>query len=77
MAPTPADDALTRCAAVFLPGRLPREGRVAFWHPDGTGPPGADAELTVARRHGNGARSRTVPAVILPVAAALPPLTRA
>ncbi|MER7023105.1 MULTISPECIES: DEAD/DEAH box helicase [Streptomyces] len=33
---------------------------------DGTG------ELTVARRHGNGARSRTVPAVLLPIADALP-----
>ncbi|MFJ4919151.1 DEAD/DEAH box helicase [Streptomyces sp. NPDC088725] len=26
---------LTRCAAVFLPAGLPREGRVAFWAPDG------------------------------------------
>ncbi|MBT2444909.1 hypothetical protein J7E93_33400, partial [Streptomyces sp. ISL-36] len=40
------------CAAVFLPAALPREGRVAFWAPDGgelpTGatdlPPGEEAE---------------------------------
>ncbi|MFF3752206.1 SNF2-related protein [Streptomyces sp. NPDC002018] len=26
---------LTRCAAVFLPAGLPREGRIAFWAPEG------------------------------------------
>ncbi|MEV5594329.1 DEAD/DEAH box helicase [Streptomyces sp. NPDC052496] len=35
------------------------------------------AELTVARRHGNGARRRTVPAVLLPLAEAVPLLARA
>ncbi|MGW1838022.1 DEAD/DEAH box helicase [Streptomyces sp. NPDC002067] len=35
-------------------------------------PPARAAQLTVARRHGNGARSRTVPAVLLPIADALP-----
>ncbi|MFJ5878861.1 DEAD/DEAH box helicase [Streptomyces sp. NPDC093088] len=71
-------------AAVFLPAALPREGRVAFWAPDGgTLPdPGTAAgaervELTVARRHGTGARSRLVPAVTLPVEAALPHLVAA
>ncbi|MYS06880.1 ATP-dependent helicase, partial [Streptomyces sp. SID6041] len=33
--------------------------------------------LTVARRHGGGARSRTVPALVLPVDAALPLLVAA
>ncbi|MEV7672301.1 DEAD/DEAH box helicase [Streptomyces sp. NPDC088752] len=71
-------------AAVFLPTALPREGRIAFWAPDGGALPDpgtvAGAErvaLTVARRHGNGARSREVPAVTLPVEAALPHLVAA
>ncbi|WP_329178117.1 DEAD/DEAH box helicase [Streptomyces decoyicus] len=34
-------------------------------------------QLTVARRHGNGARSRTVPALLLPLAEAVPLLVRA
>ncbi|MGY5126329.1 DEAD/DEAH box helicase [Streptomyces nigrescens] len=41
---------------------------------DGAAEPG---QLTVARRHGNGARSRTVPAVLLPPAMAVPLLLRA
>ncbi|QES45833.1 ATP-dependent helicase [Streptomyces venezuelae] len=72
------------CAAVFLPAEVPREGRVAFWNPG----PDAEAELddtdigvrgdlVVARKHGNGARSRTVPALFLPVAEAVPLLLRA
>ncbi|WNF26455.1 SNF2-related protein [Streptomyces sp. C11-1] len=35
---------LLRCAAVFLPGTVPREGRIAFWDPradGGDGSPGA------------------------------------
>ncbi|MFE0698630.1 SNF2-related protein [Streptomyces sp. NPDC058872] len=70
-------------AAVFLPAALPRDGRVAFWAPDGRALPepvgsGAErSELTVVRRHGNGARSRSVPALILPVEAALPHLVAA
>ncbi|MER6308995.1 DEAD/DEAH box helicase [Streptomyces sp. NPDC001657] len=80
------------CAAVFLPAQPPRAGRIALWRPDG-GPlpePGTDAhddgaqqtaaeatQLTVARRHGSGARARTVPAVLLPVAEAVPMLIRA
>ncbi|MFE4614658.1 SNF2-related protein [Streptomyces sp. NPDC056747] len=88
----------TTGAAVFLPAALPREGRVAFWAPDGGalpefavpvgGPESTDAgpaapdgpervELTVVRRHGSGARTRVVPAVTLPVAAALPHLVAA
>ncbi|WP_149179601.1 DEAD/DEAH box helicase [Streptomyces sp. TRM49041] len=72
------------CAAVFLPAALPREGRVAFWSPDGhplpAGPPGTAAgtgTLTVVRRHGDGVRSRGVPALLLSVAEALPLLAAA
>ncbi|MGP9021435.1 SNF2-related protein [Streptomyces sp. BR1] len=73
-------------AAVFLPAGLPREGKVAFWDPAGGAPPGAEphlgegaevAELTVVRRHGGGARSRTVAARLLRVVEALPLLVRA
>ncbi|MFD5874425.1 DEAD/DEAH box helicase [Streptomyces sp. NPDC060322] len=86
-------DRLLRCAAVFLPGALPRDGRIAFWDPEGTvGPcltdPGPDpvsagsayevVELTVAGPYGpEGAGTRTVPAVALPVAEALPLLAHA
>ncbi|MCX5390043.1 DEAD/DEAH box helicase [Streptomyces sp. NBC_00094] len=90
--------AWTTCAAVFLPAALPREGRVAFWAPDGSalpdlaapggGPASTEAgpaapdgpervELTVVRPHGSGVRTRVVPAVTLPVAAALPHLVAA
>ncbi|MGW7273394.1 SNF2-related protein [Streptomyces sp. NPDC054864] len=92
------------CAAVFLPAEVPREGRIAFWAPEGklpaglagAGPdaeglpgegglpdkgghqgevplPGAvEEEIAVVRPHGKGVRTRTVPALILPVAQALP-----
>ncbi|WP_435270988.1 DEAD/DEAH box helicase [Streptomyces sp. 1222.5] len=72
-----------RLASVYLPAPLPREGRIAFWDPDG-GPLPADgdtggdpAELTVVRRHGSGARRRQVTALTLPLAEALPLLVRA
>ncbi|MGY0019590.1 DEAD/DEAH box helicase [Streptomyces sp. YJ-C3] len=64
-------------AAVFLPAALPREGKVAFWSPDGSGLPGAAEEITVVRPHGPGVRSRRVPALVLPVVDALPLLVRA
>ncbi|WP_327166431.1 DEAD/DEAH box helicase [Streptomyces zaomyceticus] len=70
-------------AAVFLPAALPREGRVAFWAPDGGALPdpahsGAErVELTVARRHGSGTRSRAVPALTLSIDSALPHLVAA
>ncbi|WP_367048915.1 DEAD/DEAH box helicase [Streptomyces sp. Je 1-332] len=98
------------CAAVFLPAEVPREGRIAFWAPEGKVPaglagagseaeglsgvgglpgegdhhgerdhggeariPGAvEGEIAVVRPHGKGVRTRTVPALILPVAQALP-----
>ncbi|MFJ5101692.1 SNF2-related protein [Streptomyces sp. NPDC088554] len=69
---------LARCAAVFLPAGLPREGRVAFWAPAGGLPAGVEArELTVVRRHGAGVRAREVPAVLLSVADAVPVLVAA
>lgn len=69
--------ALRRCAAVFLPGALPRDGRIAFWDPEGGEVPGADGRITVVRPHGTGVRSRSVPARTLPVAEAAPLLARA
>ncbi|MEU9169747.1 SNF2-related protein [Streptomyces sp. NPDC048420] len=76
-----------RLAAVFLPAPLPREGRIAFWDPEGsplaTESPEADAasvertELTVVRPHGAGVRRRTAPALTLPLGEALPLLVRA
>ncbi|MGW1615044.1 SNF2-related protein [Streptomyces sp. NPDC002285] len=66
-----------RLAAVFLPASLPREGRIAFWDPDGGPLPAEDTELTVVRRHGAGIRRRTTPALSLPLGEALPLLVRA
>jgi len=67
-----------RLAAVFLPAPLPRDGRVAFWDPDGGPLPAEDTELTVVRPHGaSGVRRRTAPALSLPVVEALPLLVRA
>ncbi|MEV7865977.1 DEAD/DEAH box helicase [Streptomyces sp. NPDC088124] len=45
---------LARHAAVFLPAGLPREGRVAFWAPEGELPEASGDELTVVRRDGFG-----------------------
>ncbi|MFF8828900.1 DEAD/DEAH box helicase [Streptomyces sp. NPDC015131] len=75
-------------AAVFLPAALPREGRVAFWAPDGrplpprpagSGPSGGDGAetITVVRAHGAGVRGRAVPAAVLSVGEALPALVAA
>ncbi|MGW9401353.1 DEAD/DEAH box helicase [Streptomyces sp. NPDC055642] len=84
-------DVPVRLAAVFLPAPLPRDGRIAFYDPEGgtqgsepPGPPadGPDAparrtDLTVVRPHAAGVRRRTVPALSLPVDEALPLLVRA
>ncbi|MEV6103409.1 DEAD/DEAH box helicase [Streptomyces sp. NPDC051940] len=64
-------------AVVFLPAPLPRQGRFAVWHPDGTPPPGADGELDVALPDGDGVAVRRVPVRLLTVADALPLLTAA
>lgn len=70
---------LLRRAAVFLPAAVPREGRVAFWCPEGEPLPeaGTPQTLQVVRPHGDGVRTRTVPAVTLSVVAVLPLLIRA
>ncbi|NGO49049.1 DEAD/DEAH box helicase [Streptomyces ureilyticus] len=67
-----------RLAAVFLPAGLPRDGRMAFWDPDGGPlPEGEQSELTVVRRHGSGVRRGPAPALTLMVGEALPLLVRA
>ncbi|MEV8353005.1 DEAD/DEAH box helicase [Streptomyces niveus] len=88
-----ASTPLARCAVVFLPAGLPRDGRVAFWAPEGAPPDGGDfdtSDLTVvapadgggtdrpaAEDPGTGVRTRLVSAVLLPVTDALPLLVRA
>nr|WP_246108891.1 DEAD/DEAH box helicase [Streptomyces sedi] len=68
-------------AATVLPADPPRLSRVAFWSPDGSAPevPGLPVEeVTVALPTSDGAVGvGSVPAVVLPVGAALPALTRA
>ncbi|KOU29720.1 helicase [Streptomyces sp. WM6372] len=70
-----------RHAAVFLPAAVPREARIVFWAPDGDVlpelPAATPAPLAVVRPHGQGIRTRTVPALALSVADALPILARA
>ena len=66
-----------RLAAVFLPAPLPRDGRIAFWDPEGGPLTAAETELTVVRPHGAGVRRRTAPALSVPVGEALPHLVRA
>ncbi|WP_257003684.1 DEAD/DEAH box helicase [Streptomyces sp. SA15] len=72
-----AESVPVRLAAVFLPGPVPREGRMAFWDPEGGPLPAAPTDLTVVRRHGAGVRRRTTPALSLPLGEALPLLVRA
>ncbi|WP_327426880.1 DEAD/DEAH box helicase [Streptomyces sp. NBC_01236] len=79
---TPAEiSELARCCAVFVPADPSRTGSVAFWHPEGDSPPvvaSGDAEdLTVVLPTDAGVELVTVPAVLIPVRAALPVLTRA
>ncbi|MER7763438.1 SNF2 helicase-associated domain-containing protein, partial [Streptomyces sp. NPDC097619] len=74
---------LLRQAVVFLPGEVPRQGRIAFWSPTAEALPevlparATRTVLTVARAVGAGARTRTVPAVEVPLEPALAPLLRA
>ncbi|MDL5200062.1 DEAD/DEAH box helicase [Streptomyces sp. ALI-76-A] len=66
---------------MFLPGDPARTGAVAFWRPDGGVPPvvasGRAGDLTVVLPGEVGVERVSVPAVLLPVRAALPVLTRA
>lgn len=80
-AATPAEiSELAPCCAVFRPADPSRTGSVAFWRPDGDVPPavasGTFDDLTVALPGDDGVELVTVPAVLLPVRAALPVLTR-
>lgn len=72
---------LARCHAVFLAADPARTGRVVFWRPDGTTPPlvarGSVEETAVVLPGTEGVELVRVPAVSLPVHAALPVLTRA
>jgi superfamily II DNA or RNA helicase len=81
-AATPAEiSELAHCCAVFVPADPSRTGNVAFWRPEGDSPPlvtsGSAEELTVVLPTDEGVELVTVPAVLLPVRAALPVLTRA
>ncbi|MFF3287623.1 DEAD/DEAH box helicase [Streptomyces sp. NPDC003023] len=72
---------VTAAAAVFLPAAVPREGRIAFWHPDGRPPQGANGEISVVDapqgEDQRGIRSVTVPAVLMSVTDAAPLLITA
>jgi hypothetical protein len=75
--PTSDAGALSQCAAVFVPGDPPRTGRVVF---HGAGLPGdtdAVRPLTVVAAHGATVRRRSVPALELPIAEAMPILAGA
>lgn len=79
---TPSDiSELASCCAVFLPGDPARTGRVAFWRADGRAAPlvasGYVEDLTVMLPGEDGVEPANVPAVVLPVRAALPVLTLA
>ncbi|WP_405813843.1 DEAD/DEAH box helicase [Streptomyces sp. NBC_01390] len=81
-AATPSEiSELAGCCAVFVPGDPARAGRVAFWRPDGAAPPTVSAgtvdDLTVVVAGDRGVERTEVTAVLLPVRAALPVLTRA
>ncbi|NUT25475.1 MAG: ATP-dependent helicase [Streptomyces sp.] len=71
---------LASCCAVFVPGDPARTGRVAFWRADGDTAPlvasGSVEDLAVALPGEDGVEVLSVPAVVLPVRAALPVLTR-
>jgi superfamily II DNA or RNA helicase len=67
---------LARCSTVFLPADPARTGRIAFWHPGGAEPPsalGSVEELTVV---GSDTHPLMVHASLVPVARAVPLLTR-
>ncbi|MEU6531298.1 SNF2-related protein [Streptomyces sp. NPDC046928] len=69
------------CHVVFLPGDPARTGRVAIWRTDGGAVPrlphGSAEELSVVVPGEHGVVPAKVPALLLPVRAALPVLARA
>ncbi|MFB7495755.1 DEAD/DEAH box helicase [Streptomyces sp. NPDC056161] len=79
--PSSESTELSHCCAVFLPADPARAGHVAFWRPDGPPPAtagsGAVTDLGVAVPGEHGIERVRLPAVLLPVRAALPVLTRA
>ncbi|WP_373304900.1 DEAD/DEAH box helicase [Streptomyces coeruleorubidus] len=72
---------LAHCRTAFLPGDPARSGSVAFWRPDGETPPvtasASVSDLTVVVPGVDGVEPQSVPAVLVPVRAALPVLVRA
>lgn len=66
---------------MFVPGDPARTGTLAFWRPDGAPPPAVAAgtveDLALVRPGDGGVELVSQPAVLLPVRAALPVLTRA
>ncbi|WP_435800158.1 DEAD/DEAH box helicase [Streptomyces coeruleorubidus] len=72
---------LAHCRTAFLPGDPGRTGSVAFWRPDGETPPvtasASVSDLTVVVPGVDGVEPQSVPAVLVPVRAALPVLVRA
>ncbi|MFG2148818.1 DEAD/DEAH box helicase [Streptomyces sp. NPDC048696] len=76
--PTPsAIDELARCHVAFLPADPARTGRIAFWHADGTAPAAFPDHVDELRVVAADVVPYAVRAVLLPVRAALPVLTRA
>ncbi|MFJ7266634.1 DEAD/DEAH box helicase [Streptomyces sp. NPDC099050] len=74
----PTISGLIPCSAVFLPAEPARDGRIAFWRPDSAEVlhlegRGATEQLTVVS---SDLRHTTVTALVLPLAEALPLLTR-
>ncbi|MFE4258395.1 SNF2-related protein [Streptomyces sp. NPDC056883] len=74
----PTISGLIPCSTVFLPADPAREGRIAFWRPDPAeslhlGGLGTPEQLTIVTPD---LRRTTVPALVLPLAEALPLLTR-
>ena len=75
---------LAQCAVVFEAGDPARTGRLVFFNPDGAPPPheaageaGEAGEAALVVPHDGGVALRTLPAVRLPLAAALPALIAA
>ncbi|WP_250399227.1 DEAD/DEAH box helicase [Streptomyces cellostaticus] len=68
---------LARCAVAFQPGDPARTGRLAFWDPDGAGPPDVPCGVTEDARLATADGLRTLMVRWLPVADALPVLAMA